>query len=353
MWAKYKEKHKTQSGFTIVELLIVIIVIAILATLTIVAYNGIQQKAIVSTLKSDLSSAHKQLSLYEATYGSFPTALDANYCPTVPSQDSGRCLEASNGNTFSYTSDGITFSLTETSANSTAYNVTNSTEITAVVVIQTFKLTITAGTNGTVNSTVNGDYQTGASISITATPNANYIFSSWSGNTGCVGTASHTITMDEAKTCTASFVADPWANWYPGIAATVLAGKHVYKTDLASTYMYKPTTDTVAAPQGVAGLDPNYPTYLSLVSPQANPGVSFSSYPAQNACKTIGGRLANTQELSAMYTGRASYGSNFLASYYWSSTQYFANYAYYITFNNGSIVSDFKNLSGHIRCIAD
>lgn len=35
---------KKQSGFTIVELLIVVIVIAILATITIVGFNGIQKQ---------------------------------------------------------------------------------------------------------------------------------------------------------------------------------------------------------------------------------------------------------------------------------------------------------------------
>lgn len=40
MWAK-----KDKSGFTIVELLIVVVVIAILAAITIVAYNGIQNRA--------------------------------------------------------------------------------------------------------------------------------------------------------------------------------------------------------------------------------------------------------------------------------------------------------------------
>ena len=38
--------RQTKSGFTIVELLIVIVVIAILAAITIVAYNGIQNRAI-------------------------------------------------------------------------------------------------------------------------------------------------------------------------------------------------------------------------------------------------------------------------------------------------------------------
>ena len=36
---------KRNNGFTIVELLIVIVVIAILAAISIVAYNGIQQRA--------------------------------------------------------------------------------------------------------------------------------------------------------------------------------------------------------------------------------------------------------------------------------------------------------------------
>lgn len=38
-------KNKQNSGFTIVELLIVIVVIGILAAITIVAYNGVQQRA--------------------------------------------------------------------------------------------------------------------------------------------------------------------------------------------------------------------------------------------------------------------------------------------------------------------
>ncbi len=44
--------QKTKSGFTIVELLIVIVVIGILAAITIVAYNGIQERARVSVAKS-------------------------------------------------------------------------------------------------------------------------------------------------------------------------------------------------------------------------------------------------------------------------------------------------------------
>lgn len=46
---------KKQRGFTIVELLIVIVVIGILAAITVVAYNGIQERARDTQRRSDLS----------------------------------------------------------------------------------------------------------------------------------------------------------------------------------------------------------------------------------------------------------------------------------------------------------
>ena len=65
--------RKNISGFTIVELLIVIVVIAILAAITIVAYNGIQQNARNSNTASAASAYLKGFALYNAANFSYPS----------------------------------------------------------------------------------------------------------------------------------------------------------------------------------------------------------------------------------------------------------------------------------------
>lgn len=52
---------KTQTGFTIVELLIVVVVIAILAAITVVAYNGIRQRAETSARHAELSQLQRKI----------------------------------------------------------------------------------------------------------------------------------------------------------------------------------------------------------------------------------------------------------------------------------------------------
>lgn len=67
--------HKTRSGFTIVELLIVIVVIGILASITIVAFNGIQGRARDTQRVQDMNSIVKALEVYKIQNGSYPVAI--------------------------------------------------------------------------------------------------------------------------------------------------------------------------------------------------------------------------------------------------------------------------------------
>lgn len=68
MWAKYKK----QTGFTIVELLIVIVVIAILAAITIVAYNGIQTRSNNTKTISAVQGYVKLLQQYYVDNSDYP-----------------------------------------------------------------------------------------------------------------------------------------------------------------------------------------------------------------------------------------------------------------------------------------
>lgn len=67
---------KSNKGFTIVELLIVVVVIAILAVISIVAYNGIQERARDSERAVDISAIQKMLQAYYIDHEHYPTRYE-------------------------------------------------------------------------------------------------------------------------------------------------------------------------------------------------------------------------------------------------------------------------------------
>lgn len=122
------------SGFTIVELLVVIVVIGILATITVVGYIGISQKAIMASLQSDLSNASTQIKMFQVDNGSYPTTISTN-CATYPTTTTNKCLVASQGTIYSYnainSSVPQSFSLTATNSG-LSYVITNDTKPTLI-----------------------------------------------------------------------------------------------------------------------------------------------------------------------------------------------------------------------------
>jgi len=86
--------NRMRHGFTIVELLIVIVVIALLAAITIVAYNGIQQRARNSQVVAGANMYHKALLQYHALNSAYPGnagCLGADY-------PSNACWQGAQGN---------------------------------------------------------------------------------------------------------------------------------------------------------------------------------------------------------------------------------------------------------------
>lgn len=96
-----RPRRKLSRGFTIVELLIVIVVIAILAAITIVSYRGITESAREAALQADLKNAQTQLEVAANRTGSYPSSDDD--------------LKRSDGTDFEYTGSGDSYCLTATS----------------------------------------------------------------------------------------------------------------------------------------------------------------------------------------------------------------------------------------------
>lgn len=67
-----------QQGFTIVELLIVIVVIGILAALVVTTFTGIQQRARNTERQTDIKAIHGQVEAYYAQNGRYPTLANLN-----------------------------------------------------------------------------------------------------------------------------------------------------------------------------------------------------------------------------------------------------------------------------------
>lgn len=72
------KKRSHNLGFTIVELLIVIVVIAVLAAITVMAFNGIQKRADDSSVAAKDTQAKKKLEAYKITNdGTYPANQSA------------------------------------------------------------------------------------------------------------------------------------------------------------------------------------------------------------------------------------------------------------------------------------
>ncbi len=68
---------KSKAGFTLVELMVVAIIVAILAAVAIPLMTGNKKRAMASEAQAALGTLRTQMSVYKAEKGAFPTLLTA------------------------------------------------------------------------------------------------------------------------------------------------------------------------------------------------------------------------------------------------------------------------------------
>ncbi len=123
-----KVTHKRQ-GFTIVELLIVVVVIAILAAITIVAYNGIQDRTKQSVAQNSAAQMNKKVLSYAVENADlYPSDEDTLLTYANTQDGSGQSASASSAYQYTASADRKSFCLT-TTTRGLSYYVSNTSSI--------------------------------------------------------------------------------------------------------------------------------------------------------------------------------------------------------------------------------
>jgi prepilin-type N-terminal cleavage/methylation domain-containing protein len=102
----YFTNNSLQRGFTIVELMVVVFVIGIVASVALISYNGISQKATETAVQSDLRGASRLIQLFQVTNGLYPETINCEQ----PESSTNICIKFDSGATVqSYTYDNVSY----------------------------------------------------------------------------------------------------------------------------------------------------------------------------------------------------------------------------------------------------
>lgn len=206
-----------------VELAICITVIGILAAISIPNISVFISKSRDTQRSSKVTVLSEALEKYYQQNGEYPTCsnlkqsvesvsstvlkgIDASAlaAPSVPQGVNSINCETPSANNFTYILDeNKTYKLSyKTEVNDELKTVKGRYDGSAKA-LNTSDLTVIAGAGGSVSG--GGNFDNGSSVTIVATPDSGYYFSSWTGDSGCSGSSSHVVVINSDKTCTANF----------------------------------------------------------------------------------------------------------------------------------------------------
>lgn len=194
-----------------------------------------------------------------------------------------------NGSTWSYT--GATETAAVTTSDGTPSPAVNVTGTGRNATVNYYSLAISAGTGGTVNSEVNGNYLTGKSVTITATAASGFSFDGWyepGGSTAVSKTASYSVSMTKKQELEARFKAA--AITYNGGSIT-----YIYNNGTPTS-----TTKDVKGTPNIAG--------VTFTSYQVASGSSMPDGLTLNADGTISGTPTKAGSYTVEVEATASNG---------------------------------------------
>ncbi len=136
----YRHLHKKEKGFTLVELMVVIIILAVLTAIAIPSYMALRNRARIQATRSEMQNIGTAIAIYEADTSGFPatglaaltSALETTpagaegpYMANVPQTDAWGVLPA---NAYVYVlvaAGGVSYTLTSSAGGGTAIVLTD------------------------------------------------------------------------------------------------------------------------------------------------------------------------------------------------------------------------------------